>query len=727
MLNTDRLKRKRNSATGVATCEFFEWQAMRGDESSSTISDFYKANCVSPMDARRSSKKIVVSRTQVYENVKKVSETIITDLSLKNLIPIVGRPTVLSVAQEKEVLEACGEFEHEFGILTKTVVAEEARHIAMKPLGEEVNDDILWGERAAARFNRVGGRRWISGFIRRHPDVTISKTKRPIEKQRAAKTQPEISVQHYRILAHAIALCQVQRAIAAGRNVAGWELSEEEGIVTRVNGGGRDPGYDVLRVIELPLELKAKIPKTYLEVIPLGEPLEPLDPKFMIALDEKPLAPDAPCSVVMSVKGVKHSIGSSRSSSWTVTPVIRAYGELIHTQIITRASSVSSYTSKLLAKDFTFGRTEKGMQTDASFVRFAEDWMPKVGATLACPGIVVLDGHISHLSRKFTRLALQNHLIVICEPSHMSILLQAGDNGVNAYVDKTYSREYTTTFAVKGGEVTVDDRIMCLFRTFEQLKTKKKLITHSFNAVALTGNIDDCIGHWKTAHFALGDKYRGPALPKVTGVLLAKIFCHYQLSLPWGTLIIFPNSIAKEIPEALRIEFQAWLLQANEGEKQMFGGSYSSYLLGRSAKGEGDMAVRLWGANFEVTLPTLEASSSRVNISIGRFLSGDSASNEADLSHEKSLATEENRKRLEKARDEKNVNEEPIRSFFIKLGTPDPKITRKVMIDFATLNPQLKWPVPFPFSAVRAEQVISFLAMVSENHQQQISANQPEN
>ena len=143
--------------------------------------------------------------------------------------------------------------------------------------------------------------------------------------------------------------------IAKGQSVSSWTLPSSEGLVTREGGLGRDPGRDVL-------EVRVIDDKPTLFVLPLNAPLEPLDPLRVVAIDEKPLSPDAPCSERMSALGVRHSVGSSRSSTWTVTPVINAAGDLIFTQLITRGGSVGCGTLVQIANYLHLARTEKGFK-----------------------------------------------------------------------------------------------------------------------------------------------------------------------------------------------------------------------------------------------------------------------------------------------------------------------------------------------------------------------------
>jgi hypothetical protein len=725
-------KRKRDKYE-VAAETYFKWAKT---EIFPSVHKFHLECCVSPKRAKQQPTRLSVREHTLFTLVKATRDlnklpvnfvsvdsgpvnSVSVDSGPVNPSPVVpdvisakrkraGKPTTLNELQELNVIKACQDFEKIYGVLTKSILRNEARHIAVQPIGQECDNEILWGINAASRYNRVGGNKWVAGFLKRHAEISVTKVKRPIEKERAAKTQPEITLQHFRNILHAMALSQIQNAIACKKNVPGWTLPTGEGIVTRENGAGRDPGFDVLKISIGPND------KPYIEVIPLGVKLENFDPDLLIAIDEKPLYPDAPNTRVMSSLGVQYSIGSARSATWTVTPVISASGRLVRTQVITRASSVSSNTVVTLKDDFTFGRLEKGTQVDDSFVVFAKDWLPDVGATIDKPGIIIVDGHCSHLTREFVVLAMKHHCYVICEPSNLSILLQAGDNGVNAFIDKRYQEEYTTTFSLRKGQVTVDDRVMCLFRTFNALKEKKTLISHSFAVVALTGQIQDMVGHWKAKKFSIGYRYRSSDLPSVNQAFVDHIFSLQQLSLPWGSMISFPASLVKVLPQQLRTDFLAWI-KSTEGDEENYGTSYTAYQLNRVEKCEGELAVRLWGAKMEnyKQIHSISLSlSGRVFIRNGRFLSGDSAQKEAVEANERAKETKETEERRGKARNVKETLEAPINDIFKQLGFQETKITKKILTEFALSNRHEVWPISFPRLGSRPEQIEAVLAML---------------
>jgi hypothetical protein len=70
--------------------------------------------------------------------------------------------------------------------------------------------------------------------------------------------------------------------------------------------------------------------------------------------------------------------------------------------------------------------------------------MKKMNTSRENPGILFVDGHSSHLTRAFSKLAAQHHIYVICEPSNLSIMLQTGDNGGNAFIGFEYARFFNS-------------------------------------------------------------------------------------------------------------------------------------------------------------------------------------------------------------------------------------------------------------------------------------------
>jgi hypothetical protein len=713
-------KRKRAEAiTG-----FYEWRHKKvqaEDVGSKSLCSFYEEKCNPPKSPLTSEYRFQVSQSSLYNAVKLQTDDdiqmILKDGPSAVKLDFRGRPPTLTKFQEGLICDALIDFEKTYNIITRWVLSNEALHMAlMRRDDEELNDNDLYEVRACLRYVRVGGKDWIKGFLRRNPSITVSKKGRPIEKERAAKTQPEISVQHYRNLAHAYALCQIQRAITKGRNVSGWVLHEREGIVTRENGKGREAGRDVFEVKKVINDKGIEVEKIFIQC--LNEELEPLNPDLVIALDEKPLYPDAPVGTRMSAVGVRHAVGCNRSSTWTLTPVITARGKLIHMQLITRGGSIATKLIAEIARDMFLCRTEKSIQTDDSFVDFAKSWIPKTSVTRETPGIVVVDGHSSHLTRDFSRLCMTNHIIPICEPSNLSILLQAGDNGVNSCIDKWYAEEYTTTFANLRGAVTMDHRIEAIHRVTMKLRQSTKLIQHCFRVVSVTGVLTDCVGHWKPSDFALGNQYRDSLLPKVDGRLLKAIFSLEQLTAPWNSAIVLPEDLAHQIAPELHEKFCSWLEEEADADQQSrFRTSITAYQISRAQRTDEELAVRLWGPRMERKFEENHNYShykGRVNISIGRNLGDDGAVLEAENSHRKAELADQDNIRKEKEREVRDNYEEPLTKLFISLkitekGRP---VTKEDLKTFAIANSLLFWPIPFPKNRNRPEQIGSILALI---------------
>jgi hypothetical protein len=722
MSQTVLISKKRKRHIELATEEFFKWKCEPVESPipgsslaprKKNVKTFYEEFCSLPSLTSPSSQRYQVSRSSLYGIVKKQkSEPQIGDFRM-----VVGRPTTLNSEEEANVIERCRQFEEEYGIITRFILKTEARQVALGKRDEaERNSSEVWEQEALLRFLRVGGDKWLRGFLKRHPEMTVSQTKRPIEKARAAKTQPEIVLHHYRNVAFTIALCQIQRKIASGVRVEGWILPAAEGLVTRENGMGRDPGMDILEVRVIVGQDGED--KEVIWVKPLAEPLEKLDPRLLAALDEKPIIPDCPTSEKISACGIRHMIGCNRSSTWTINPVILASGHLLASQLILRGASIGVDTLRKVSGNLLIHRHDNGVSSDKSWLEFAEMWMPKMQTSLENPGILVVDGHFSHLSRAFTRLAAKNNIYVICEPSNLSILLQTGDNGANAFIGFEYAREYSTMFALLNGAISIDHRIDAIARVMKKLRDKGDLIRHSFHTVRLTGDVMDCVGNWNPRQFAIGKQYRDVRLPKVTTNLLNAIFSTSQLVQPWGTAVVIPKSACTSIPPDLKASFQIWVKDAASSEqRERLGGSAIAYQLQRTEKTDKDLAVRLWGPKMEEWDSgeiLAKKSKGRVYIAEGRCLFGDSACKESDDSEKKAEQVE--KERIEKVKNKavRQVHEAPIHKLLISLGLlEDGKFpTKKQLENFASLNVHLQWPTKFSGSQKREEQVEHILRLL---------------
>ena len=168
----------------------------------------------------------------------------------------------------------------------------------------------------------------MAGFRKRHPEFKTHSTGRPVEVERAMKTQPEITVQYLRLLLHAFALRQIHEHVAKqtepGRACA-WEI--REGLVERKDGSGNNAEDGVVSVKDGEFFNDA-----------LGMPLEWPQARYVLNGDEKPIMPDCPKKA--HVVGAR-AIGYGRSVSWTLMPWTTANGNLLHTTLILRGQSIS--------------------------------------------------------------------------------------------------------------------------------------------------------------------------------------------------------------------------------------------------------------------------------------------------------------------------------------------------------------------------------------------------
>ena len=83
-----------------------------------------------------------------------------------------------------------------FGHVTANMVRREAFDLARERREGETDDDIC------KRIMHVGGDDWLTAIRKRHPVLRNVKKRRPIEIERAMKNQPEVTLQHWRLLAH---------------------------------------------------------------------------------------------------------------------------------------------------------------------------------------------------------------------------------------------------------------------------------------------------------------------------------------------------------------------------------------------------------------------------------------------------------------------------------------------------------------------------------------------
>jgi len=147
------------------------------------------------------------SRMALYRCHKKLQEN--PDAVIKQK----GRPRTLSEVEEKEIVDRLHSAQKSLSHITNDLIVRESVSVGAIKRPDEDNIDA-----AVSRVVRMGGEDWLHSFKRRHSIKTYEK-KRPIEIERAIKSQPEISLNYWRLLYHVHALCQIHRRIASGKVV----------------------------------------------------------------------------------------------------------------------------------------------------------------------------------------------------------------------------------------------------------------------------------------------------------------------------------------------------------------------------------------------------------------------------------------------------------------------------------------------------------------------------
>lgn len=341
---------------------------------------------------------------------------------------------------------------------------------------------------------------------------------------------------HFRRLFEAQAFAQLQRYVArTGTIPEGYVWSEGQGVIQAQLSGDVDVGQhddDDNGILE---ERDGEV-----YVRPINERLELVAEHLLVALDETPTAPDSPLLKGVTIKNIV-GVASSRSSIWTLLPVVNAAGQLIDFMLVHRGQSLDGRAVGALYNavtgtrvdedgeeedDFSLGSTANAQMTDELFLAYARKWLPKVGATREEPGIVVLDGHTTHVQEEFMRLAREHHIYVVVEPSHTSMFLQGPDNGINKFLKATYATSYTAQLAhcsLTRRTFDLTERFLALASTIRELKAHPEIIRTSFKVVGLLDLPPKVHTRFPPYRFRDGAACRDDALPDVNPQALKQI------------------------------------------------------------------------------------------------------------------------------------------------------------------------------------------------------------
>ncbi len=592
-----------------------------------------------------------------------------------------GRPRELTDEEELEVITNLKAIGKEFHTLNNDIILREAIEVARK---QRSNEDM---EKTIKRLNHMGGDDWLRSFKKRH-GISYKSISRPMEIERAIKNQPEITLDHWRNLMHAHAIIQIHEALASGFNVEEWEIGSDN-LATRKNGGGNEPGEDVL-------EVRVEEDMEWIYVIPLNKRLVYIDPSRNINVDEKPLLPDAPVkSTHYSQEIVTGVVAFGRTSSWTFTCAVRANGRAdLPCLLIMRGLSSEGDVIKLANHaNILLTNTEKGSTDDQTFASYLSELLPKVGATHQKPGLLQVDGHGSRFTEqvlilvvtkidfffKVRRILAANHFYGVVEPSHTSTTNQALDAGPNALIQREYECAYSTSVNINKGRMTNLRRVECLVRAAKVFRAESH--SKAWEAIGQPmGKLDPQFLQPKD--FRHGTRFRDEQCP-VTEAFLKSLFSKQNLIKPNGSPFKVEVNHFKKVPRELVAEL---IIKTDSNNKV----PRLKYILSRKGQNHENLQRMLfsrfknkrleifstentWVEAEDLAEPTEEpiqkkTSSVRVKSGGGRFLSGDSVLAELAVSEEKQRVQAEKEKEKKEKKDEKQQHEQPIIDLFRALG-----------------------------------------------------------
>ena len=438
----------------------------------------------------------------------------------------VGRPMALTEEMEGLVMDNLKELKEEYGLLTNGMIIREGLFVAALNRPNETFNMVR------KRLVRVGGKKWVRNFKRRHGIHTFGR-KRPYEKERAMKAQPEIVLEHFQNYMYIIALVQIDQKISEGIRVEGW-VKETGGIVKRA-GGTNDP-------VEPLVEFKDGFYFHLILQCRLGFP----DKNIVWCVDEKPLIPDAPLMNIAGWRGQCNSpIACGRSSSWTVVLCYNAAGVILPPLLILRGSRVSAEVAEYaLNEGISVTSAEKGSMTDLLFSEELKRIIPlMLQEGGGGPQILLSDGHRSRLTRTSRNILSENSIYMLLGPSHTSTITSALDNGVMARFQKIYSQFYTVFAQENRFQMGLMAKVKVVVRAVRSLRTDpnhQASLIGAWKAVGLEEGRPNPLTI-DINKFAIGQIFRDSTAPKVTKSLLKYMFSHVNLAHLPGDSILIPS------------------------------------------------------------------------------------------------------------------------------------------------------------------------------------------
>lgn len=151
-------------------------------------------------------------------------------------------------------------------------------------------------------------------------------------------------------------------------------------------------------------------------------------------LGETPVNPDS--SLLKDSKTYNSApLSKGCTSIWTVMHFICGSGDIVASKSLQRCLSVPVDVAKLTsANEVCVAATDNKQQSEECWVNLGQVWLPRSNTYFINPGLVLIYGNSSKVTRELIELTVRHALYVIEEPSHTSISLQVTDVGLNRFL-----------------------------------------------------------------------------------------------------------------------------------------------------------------------------------------------------------------------------------------------------------------------------------------------------
>jgi len=445
-----------------------------------------------------------------------------------------GRQPALSKGAEGRVFARVISAMKEFRVFTSEFVLWEMLREAGRPQSqEEVNDPAALSRGVAQRVARLGADA-VWGFEKRF-GLTEHK-KRLLDEPRCRAAQPEKAVQGGRHLIWFQALVQIANTFggAEKRVIPGWSCPPGKG-PQRTDGDPLDFRAGDLEVRCLPSGEKV------IWITALDEQLRPAT--RVCAADEVPMSLADVNLTSLDTKHLPAIAQRMPDAHVTATALVDRVRGLLCVQLIVPWNPIKEQTVSFVANmnkskkkvKCAVSSTEKGYQTQESL----ENIIPWIADTInARPddwAILLLDGHVSHFSRKAMAAFLQHHIFVVIEPSQTSTWFQSGDQGGHRCAHNEYRAVHTAAAGVaysSGIAISNESRLEMVYNAF--VAVKQSTWKEGFSKIGFpSGKVINFHEAFPPSTFDPGASYR-VGLPAVTSALLKDLFSFENLVLPWS-------------------------------------------------------------------------------------------------------------------------------------------------------------------------------------------------